>query len=128
MLLNAAKYSIGRDRKDTIKVYDPAVSRFHALLTRITWSPEHYSYKIADGDASGTPSKNGLLINGVRTNAASLQSNDIIQLGSSVRLVYQVNSFLDPMLLKSQDFENILPCLDEDTAVLSPKMTIAPIR
>lgn len=93
--LNAATYSIGRDQTDSIQVSDPTVSRHHAVLIRVPIGNQAYSYRLMDGDASGKPSKNGLFINGSQCRTHCLSSNDSIQLGQDVSLIYFVESFTE---------------------------------
>jgi pSer/pThr/pTyr-binding forkhead associated (FHA) protein len=91
VLLNAATYSIGRDRRNSIVIPHGAISRQHALLLRVP-APEQrtYRYRIIDGNISGQPSLNGVSINGTSQSNYELQSGDKILLGGAVQAEYSV--------------------------------------
>jgi pSer/pThr/pTyr-binding forkhead associated (FHA) protein len=71
--------SIGRAIQATIRVPHSQVSRLQALLLRDASG----QYQIVDGDGLGTPSRNGTYVNGVKITEKTLQSGDVISLGSS---------------------------------------------
>ena len=66
--------SIGRHEDNAIRLPDPTVHRYHAV---IHWTPET-SYMITDlsGDSG-----NGVLVNGTRISQAALAGGDVIELG-----------------------------------------------
>ena len=91
--LNSDQYHIGRQGQDSIRLFDPTVSRNHAKLQKVAVDEHNYAYQIVDGDDTGTPSKNGIFINGLRSRSKTLQSSDTIQIGTGSRLVYLVEAF-----------------------------------
>ena len=91
--LDSEQYILGRKGQGVIKLFDPAVSRHHATLTKIEDGNQKYIYKIRDGNEEGIPSTNGLYINGVRSSSKRLTSSDTIQIGNGVQLVYVVEKF-----------------------------------
>ncbi|MGB8702174.1 MAG: FHA domain-containing protein [Thermosynechococcaceae cyanobacterium] len=90
VLLTAATYCIGRDKKNSIVVPHRSISRQHALLLRMP-QPErgNYRYRILDGSSTGKASLNGLVINGEVYSTYDLNPGDIIFLGSAIRIEYQ---------------------------------------
>ncbi|TVQ53346.1 MAG: FHA domain-containing protein [Spirulina sp. DLM2.Bin59] len=91
--LLAGQYSIGRDRSCDIHLSSQFVSRHHAILTRQTRGDGTAFYRIADGDAQGRPSVNGLLINGRKISQHNLQHGDEVIFGPQVSAIYQARIF-----------------------------------
>ncbi|MDS3861603.1 FHA domain-containing protein [Thermosynechococcaceae cyanobacterium BACA0444] len=89
--LQAATYSIGRDKSNAIVVEAPDISRQHALLLRLPkQGGEGYHYRLVDGNARGRLSANGVFVNGTRSKTHNLLHGDQILLGSDVRIAYEV--------------------------------------
>ena len=62
LALDGLKYTIGRDVNNDIQLYSRFVSRQHAVLLRVPGEGGRYLYRIIDGDLSGKPSVNGVII------------------------------------------------------------------
>lgn len=89
--LEAATYSIGRDKTNAIIVEAPDISRQHALLLRLPKpGGEGYHYRLVDGNARGRLSANGVFVNGSRCKTHNLVNGDQILLGSDVRIAYEI--------------------------------------
>ncbi len=91
VILDAATYSIGRDRTNPIVLNSKMVSRQHAILLRVT-SPETstHLFRIIDGDLQGKRSTNGLLINGRRLFSHDLKHGDTVVFGNDVKAKYYI--------------------------------------
>lgn len=91
--LDALKYTIGRDVGNDIQLHSRFVSRQHALILRVPASdPGRYLYRIVDGDLSGKPSINGIMINNQqRVSSYDLCHGDTIVLAPNVQLKYLAN-------------------------------------
>ncbi|CAN1211094.1 FHA domain-containing protein [Tumidithrix helvetica PCC 7403] len=90
LLLDGLKYTIGRDVNNNIQLYSRFVSRQHAILLRVPGT-EHgrYLYRIVDGDLSGKPSVNGVIINNhTKVSSYELCDGDTITLAPNVQLTY----------------------------------------
>jgi pSer/pThr/pTyr-binding forkhead associated (FHA) protein len=91
VLLKAATYSIGRDKRNSIVIPNRAISRQHALLLRMPLPDQRtYRYRILDGNISGQASLNGISVNGTAHSIYDLQPGDTILLGGSVRAEYAI--------------------------------------
>jgi pSer/pThr/pTyr-binding forkhead associated (FHA) protein len=88
--LDAATVSIGRDPNNTIVLTSKAVSRQHAILLRLPLPGGGYRYRLLDGNSSGKPSTNGIIVNGKRCSAHDLNSGDALMFGGQVKASYQV--------------------------------------
>lgn len=88
--LDGLKYTIGRDVNNNIQLHSRFVSRQHAILLRVPGSaPGKYLYRIVDGDLSGKPSVNGVIINShYRVTSYDLCHGDVIMLAPNVQLTY----------------------------------------
>ncbi len=62
LALEGLKYTIGRDANNNIQLYSRFVSRQHAILLRVPGEGGKYLYRVIDGDLSGKPSVNGVII------------------------------------------------------------------
>ncbi|WP_404785990.1 FHA domain-containing protein [Altericista sp. CCNU0014] len=92
-LLKSATYSIGRDKHNSIVIPNRAISRQHALLLRMPLpNRAGYRYRILDGNASGQPSLNGISVNGIECTHTDLIPGDIILIGGTIQIEYQVLS------------------------------------
>jgi pSer/pThr/pTyr-binding forkhead associated (FHA) protein len=94
ILLDGVKYTIGRDVSNNIQLHSRFVSSQHALILRVPASePGQYLYRIVDGDLSGKPSLNGIIINNnqQRVSSYDLCHGDIITLAPNVQLKYLNN-------------------------------------
>ena len=128
--LNAATYSIGRDRSDSVRLSDPSVSRNHAVMLRVPSGQHGYSYRIFDGNSRGKPSKNGLYINGLRRESKQLEENDVIKIGSQVYLTYYVEMFTEAEFSlycygKALEFQGIQEAVFHPTVTLYPELVSA---
>ncbi|MBD2105141.1 FHA domain-containing protein [Leptolyngbya sp. FACHB-261] len=92
ILLEAAKYSLGRDPLTDIPLNSEFVSRQHALLLRLPTEAGQYRYRILDGDLEGRPSANGLKVNQEQVSSHDLGHGDRVILGPNVELTYFVLS------------------------------------
>jgi signal transduction histidine kinase/pSer/pThr/pTyr-binding forkhead associated (FHA) protein len=89
IILDAATYSIGRDRTNSIALHSKMVSRQHAILLRMT-SPDssNHLFRLVDGDLQGKRSTNGLMVNGRRLFSHDLKHGDNIIFGGDVKAKY----------------------------------------
>lgn len=87
--LVGASYVVGRARTCDIQVASLFVSRQHAVLRRQVKGDGTSTYLIIDGDPSGKPSVNGLLINGQKQTQHRLKHGDQVVFGPQVMAVYQ---------------------------------------
>jgi pSer/pThr/pTyr-binding forkhead associated (FHA) protein len=104
--LNQPKLTIGRSQNAGIRIPDPEVSRLHAHILRLddTFSIEDLG------------STNGTFVNGERiTGLTPLAEGDLIDLGSTVRLV-----FLPELTDQPADFS--MPYLGDEAAATVPEM------
>lgn len=108
VILTSPTYSLGRDHKNAIVLNSSIVSRHHALLLRIP-EPESlsYHYRIVDGNIAGTPSTNGIYINGKKCVSRDLQMGDVISIGGQVKLSY-LTCTLDPHELDGAAYEDLV--------------------
>ncbi len=90
ILLERDRYSVGRDPKSDICLHSQFVSRHHAVLERVNYADETAAYQITDGDLSGKPSTNGLMINGKKCRSTELQSEDTIVFGPNAKAVFRM--------------------------------------
>ncbi len=88
--LDGLKYTIGRDVSNNIQLHSRFVSRQHALILRVPAAePGHYHYRIVDGDLSGKPSINGIIINShQKVSSHVLCDGDTVTLAPNVHLTY----------------------------------------
>jgi pSer/pThr/pTyr-binding forkhead associated (FHA) protein len=88
--LDALKYTIGRDVSNNIQLHSRFVSSQHALILRVPASePGQYLYRIVDGDLSGKPSLNGIIINNQqRVSSYDLCHGDTVTLAPNAQLTY----------------------------------------
>lgn len=91
IILDAATYSIGRDKTNSIVLNSKMVSRQHAILLRVT-SPDTstHLFRMIDGDLQGKRSTNGLLINGRRSFSHDLKHGDMVVFGNDVKAKYYI--------------------------------------
>jgi tetratricopeptide (TPR) repeat protein len=90
MLLDRDCYTIGRDPKCDICLHSQYVSRQHAVLNRITRPDGTVLYQIVNGSLDGKPSTNGILVNGHKTGAQTLQADDMVVFGPKVQATYRL--------------------------------------
>jgi pSer/pThr/pTyr-binding forkhead associated (FHA) protein len=114
VLLNAATYAIGRDKRNSIVIPNSDISRQHALLLRVPVPEQRtYRYRIIDGNISGKPSLNGVSVNGISQSNYELQSGDKILLGGSVQAEYSVlqlpsdNKYSDYLKFQTPEYQSI---------------------
>lgn len=90
ILLEEPQYTIGRDPKNDVCLRSQFASRYHAVLRRISHTDSLATYEIIDGNLDGTPSTNGLLINGHRQQSRQLKAGDLIVFGPHAQATYQM--------------------------------------
>lgn len=91
ILLDRLTFSIGRDPLNAIAIDHRGISRQHAILFRMPAAiPGEYLYRLVDGNASGQFSRNGIMVNGIRTKEKDLQPGDQILFGSVVSAEYKI--------------------------------------
>jgi pSer/pThr/pTyr-binding forkhead associated (FHA) protein len=106
--LDAATYSLGRDQSNAIILTSKHISRKQALLLRLPKrQPHSYSFRLMDGDSSGKPSKNGLMVNGRPCKSRDLESGDVIVFANTVKAVYQVLPISQANFLKYLRFDEV---------------------
>jgi tetratricopeptide (TPR) repeat protein len=88
VILEKDQYCIGRDLKSDICLHSQFASRHHAVLQKVQQDDSTWRYQITDGDLSGKPSTNGLLINGQKTQKRELKPEDEIVFGPHVRATF----------------------------------------
>lgn len=117
--LENSTYSIGRDTKNNIVLYEHQVSRHHATLLRIVdYKTDQFFYRIIDGDLQGKRSTNGLMINSRKSLSHELQHGDIIGFGGKAKAIYKI------ILDSSPDFnliENDEVASEEKTSIEQKK-------
>ncbi len=100
VVLDKIYYSVGRAPSNHIRLYDPCVSREHALIIRI---PEEnragYGYMIFDGNSASRRSTNGLFVNGKRVLSHRLELLDKIGFGPKVTAIVESTDRLSPKTL-----------------------------
>ena len=116
-------YSIGREAECDIRLPSKFISRRHATLVQLSREDNTY-YRIIDGDPEGTPSANGILINGRKLSAIDLQHGDEIIFGPQIRAVYyQYSRVADTATASNNDSDktailpNLLGELDEKSTL-----------
>lgn len=88
-ILEAAAYSVGRDKSNAIRLDFATISRQHALLLRVPDSQsEGYKYRIVDGNAEGKRSANGIFVNGRQVKSHELNNGDSISFGARIKAAY----------------------------------------
>jgi len=107
--LEDSTYSIGRDPKNDIVLYDNQVSRYHATLLRIIdYKTNQFLYRIIDGDLQGKRSTNGLIVNRKPCLSHELKHEDIIRFAGKAKAIYHVvsaNASTDLNLLTEEEIE-----------------------
>jgi pSer/pThr/pTyr-binding forkhead associated (FHA) protein len=90
--LKELKYTVGRDINNNISINSKYVSRQHAILLRIPGNiAGTHLYRIIDGDLSGKPSVNGVVINGnTKVATYELAHGDIISLAPDAQITYLI--------------------------------------
>lgn len=88
--LHTASSSIGRDPRNSIVLNSREVSRQHAILLRLPRPDADHQFRIIDGNFQGTPSTNGLFINGRQRASHNLTHGDAIMFGARVDARYFV--------------------------------------
>ena len=87
--LESETCSIGRNPDNPIVLNSPRVSRYHAILLRITRpGSDSYQFRIIDGDLKGRRSKNGFKVNGNDCLSYDLQHGDVITFCEDITATY----------------------------------------
>jgi pSer/pThr/pTyr-binding forkhead associated (FHA) protein len=89
VILRHPSYSIGRSPDCDIRLRSQFVSRYHATLHRRLREDGSSYYQIVDGDETGKPSVNGLMIDGRKVRTQDLRHGDEIIFGPQVFAIYQ---------------------------------------
>jgi pSer/pThr/pTyr-binding forkhead associated (FHA) protein len=111
--LDRELHSIGRDPDCDIRLVSQFVSRRHATLVQLSNDDGTYCYRIVDGIPAGRSSSNGLLINGRKLRAHTLEHEDEIEFGPKVTATY--------LLLRRDEITTAAP--DEyDITLIGPNM------
>ncbi len=107
--LEDSTYSIGRDTKNDIVLYDNQVSRYHATLLRIIdYKTNQVLYRIIDGDLQGKRSTNGIIVNRKPCLSHELKHGDIIRFAGRAKAIYHViapNTSTDFNLLIEEEID-----------------------
>lgn len=83
------KYPIGREADNKVCLNSDFVSRYHAVLIRISDRHRFITYRIVDGSSEGKPSKNGIVLNALKqVSAHDLQDGDIVTFAPEVHILY----------------------------------------
>ncbi len=121
--LEAATYSIGRDKANAIMVESPGISRQHALLLRLPKpGGKGYQYRLVDGNAQGKPSANGIYLNEERIKTRNLQTGDVVLLANEVKLSYRIVTMAEAEFVKyleEVDFQSIKSAPKTSTATVA---------
>jgi signal transduction histidine kinase/DNA-binding response OmpR family regulator/pSer/pThr/pTyr-binding forkhead associated (FHA) protein/HPt (histidine-containing phosphotransfer) domain-containing protein len=107
--LEIASYSLGRDPGNSIVLFDPSISRQHAIILRITVpETDEFIFRIIDGSLNGQKSTNGIRVNGQKGFSHDLQNGDTIQLGNQTQAkYYAISNILDAEFFKSFEVEDV---------------------
>lgn len=107
--LEDSTYSIGRDTKNDIVLYDNQVSRYHATLLRIIdYKTNQFLYRIIDGDLQGKRSTNGIIVNRKPCLSHELKHGDIVRFAGRAKAIYHViaaNTSTDFNLLVEEEID-----------------------
>jgi len=114
-ILEGDVYSVGRDPACTVRLISQFVSRHHATIYRRTQDDGDIYYQIVDGDATGKPSANGLLIEGQKMSYRNLEHQDEVVFGPRVKLTY--------FRLDRRNSGVTTPVDEFDITLISPNMT-----
>ncbi|AFY73699.1 FHA domain-containing protein [Synechococcus sp. PCC 7502] len=117
--LKELKYTLGRDISNNISINSKYVSRQHAVLLRIPGSiAGTHLYRIIDGDLSGKPSVNGVIING-NTKVASyeLSHGDVISLAPDAQITYLIGETVGMEVSKIGRHQNTGGSDESDTLI-----------
>ena len=90
IFLNVNLFSIGRHPQCSLVLKDKTISRYHAT---IAWlkdknNSQRSTYWVIDGVGKKQRSRNGILVNGVKTVLHRLNSGDVISLGHNITISY----------------------------------------
>jgi pSer/pThr/pTyr-binding forkhead associated (FHA) protein len=108
VLLQAATYSIGRDKHNAIMIPHKAISRQHALLLRMPLpGNQGYCYRILDGNVAGKSSMNGFTVNDQKYSSYDLQPGDKLCLGGAILAEYKVLSIPSTKYLGYMNVESV---------------------
>ncbi len=127
--LEGQTYNIGRESNNDIVIYDRGVSRYHAIIVKVKISPRpslnNYIYRIIDGDQSGNPSTNGLIVNGNNCSSHDLKHGDVIIFSGSAKASFYILSqspeiALDNLVVTLEQFNE-----SSSNSLNSQKSTIA---
>lgn len=89
ILLVDDKYTIGREADNTVQLNSDFVSRYHAILLKVNNGDRFGTYRIIDGSDAGKPSKNGIVLNALKTvSSYDLQDGDIVTFAPEVHILY----------------------------------------
>ncbi|MEB3226385.1 MAG: FHA domain-containing protein [Synechococcus sp.] len=91
-ILTAPHYSIGRHSTCAIHLQSQFVSRLHATLIRFLGNDGQTYYRIVDGDGLQKVSANGILLNGNKVEAMTLQDGDVVTFGPQILARYEWRS------------------------------------
>ena len=100
IFLENNRYTLGRDKRNSIIITNPQMSRIHATLLRFKNEHGQDCYRIIDGSVHGQKSTNGLYINGKKSNFRELKHGDhIVFSQGTVASYYIIFNLEDSKLL-----------------------------
>jgi signal transduction histidine kinase/CheY-like chemotaxis protein/pSer/pThr/pTyr-binding forkhead associated (FHA) protein/HPt (histidine-containing phosphotransfer) domain-containing protein len=107
--LEMTSYSLGRDPRNSIVLFDSSISRQHAIILRITVpEKDRFIFRIIDGSLNGQKSTNGIRVNGYKCLSHDLKNGDVIQLGTQVKAkYYAISNLLDVEFFESFEVEDL---------------------
>jgi diguanylate cyclase (GGDEF)-like protein len=109
LILEQDFYSIGRDKRNSIVLRSPQVSRHHAVIYCQREGNDN-QYYVVDGDLNGKKSFNGIYVNNKKTDRVELKHGDVIAIGSDIKMTFLLSYDLSELY---QDFKNIQPLEEE---------------
>ncbi|MEN9239132.1 MAG: FHA domain-containing protein [Thermostichales cyanobacterium SZTDM-1c_bins_54] len=125
VLVDQPRLTLGRDPRCQIRLTNPYVSRFHAVLSRVRMGEREY-YWIEDGDGNGKPSANGVLFAGKKiTQAQQVFDGDQFNLGKQVSLT--LHEIRLPTTIDYQQHEKLGDLLEE-AGLISPEQLTAALH
>ena len=94
--LNVNLFSIGRHPKSSLVINEKTISRHHATIAWLKYTDrkrDRFGYWIIDGKGKNKRSRNGIFVNGKKTELHQLQPGDVITLGSEIKITYDYISY-----------------------------------
>lgn len=114
-ILSKGRIRVGRAQDCEIRIGHPQISRIQATFER----QGRHEYRISDGDAQGSSSRNGTYVNGKPATADLLQDGDVICFGPNVRA-----TFLQVRVGVSAGPRDTVPVEQEVASFASPSLEV----